>query len=88
MDEEFRKEFLNNPVEIAKSFNLSETELQELKAIDFSELTAIDNLLEERISKSFINLPQFGDDGDYYSNHVSHGSHDNDSTHNNSGGAW
>lgn len=88
MDDEFRTRLLKNPMDVGKEFNLTEEELAELQKIDFTELTAIDNQLEERISKTFINLPEFSDEGDYHSSHGAHGSHNNESTHNNGGGAW
>lgn len=89
MDDDFRSEFLKNPIETAKDFNLTEVELLELRKVDFTELEAVDNQLEERISKSFLNLPELGDEGDYHSSHGAHGSHDNADPHNSSSsGSW
>ena len=92
MDEDLRNRFLDNPEEITSEFDLTEEEMAELKKIDFSELEAVDNELEERLSKSFINLPEFSDEEDFHSSHInhtndhtSHGSHDDDEGE---GGGW
>lgn len=86
MDEDFRKSFLSDPMNAVEGFNLSEEEIAELKSIDLTELEQVNNEMEERLSKSFINLPDVdGDDDPYHSSHISgpsggleHGSHDND----------
>lgn len=62
MDEDFRKEFLTNPVKASEGFGLSDEEIAELQNVDLSELEQVNAELEERLSKSFINLPELGED--------------------------
>lgn len=93
MDDELRNRFLADPEEVSGEFDLTQEEIAELKKIDFSELEIVDNELEERLSKSFINLPDFSDEGDFHSSHSSHGSHDDndptpDTKPNSGGGGW
>jgi hypothetical protein len=72
-DDDFRTAFLAEPIKAAEEYNLSESELAELKAIDFNELSSINTELEERLSKSFVSLPNFSDNSDVvqYSDHGS-----------------
>lgn len=83
MDEDFRKEFLSNPEKAAEGFGLSAEEIAELHAIDLSELTQVNAELEERLSKSFINLPTI-DDPDGNKGARGHSSHSSGSAGHNS----
>lgn len=72
VDTNFRTEFLNDPIKATEKFDLSDNEQAQLRAIDLNELTQVNTELEERLSKSFINLPSIdkGEDAE----HTSHGS--------------
>ncbi len=74
MDENFRREFLQDPIKATEGFGLSQEEIAKLSEIDLSELNQVNAELEERLSKSFINLPSLGEDEEMYhsSSHVNH----------------
>lgn len=57
IDEDFRKIFLSNPEMATEKYNLSEEEVAQLRLIDMFELAQVNTELEERLSKTFINLP-------------------------------
>ncbi len=74
-DEEFRSEFLADPVKATESMNLTKEEIAELKSIDLSEITAINQELEDRISKSFVGAPIEAEaEAGHSSEHSSHSS--------------
>ncbi len=63
-DESFRNDFLADAIKATEKYSLTEEEAAELKAIDIAELTSMSSTLEERISKSFVNLPDIPTEGD------------------------
>lgn len=69
-DEELRKQFFMDPARAAEGYNLSDVESAQLHAMDISELSEINTNLEERLSKSFIELPSIDNVND--SDHTSH----------------
>lgn len=79
MDEDFRSEFLKNPIKLAEEYGLSKNEIAHLSNIDFSELEQINIELEERLSKSFIELPNLGND--LSRAHTSHSNSENEPIH-------
>lgn len=81
VNEDFRKEFLSDPMKASEGFNLTETELAQLRSVDLSELSQVNTELEERLSKSFINLPNLDANSD--GEHTSHssGSNHNSTSH-------
>lgn len=76
-DEQFRSSFLTDPVKACEGYDLSDAEIAELKSINLVEISAVNAELEERLSKSFINLPQLGEDEEMGHSDL-HTSHDND----------
>ena len=89
-DEEFGKQFFNDPSKAIEGFDLSEAEKAQLVNVDVQELVNLSNELEDRLSKSFINLPTFTENDANKTHSSTHGSHSNDhsNTHKSGHSSW
>lgn len=83
-DEELRKRLMANPALEIENLNLSEAEAAALNKMDFAELAQIHMVLEERLSKSFIQLPDIIQDNNPW--HTSHSNSTSDPLHTSTGG--
>lgn len=75
MDEEFREEFLQDPIKASEPFHLNPEEIAQLRTVELSELAQVNVELEERLSKSFINLPAIESNSAEHTSHGSNSSH-------------
>lgn len=80
-DDEFKNEFLADPMKATEAYELTVADVANLRAIDIVELSLVNQELEERLSKSFINLPTYSlaainSHGNHSkTTHANHGSH-------------
>ena len=57
--DEIRKSFLKKPDQLLKNYDLTEKDVAQLKSINIEEISVIDQELEERMSKTFVDTVHF-----------------------------